>query len=73
MYGNSKNSEYGARQRIANEGNYSSLRRFRELMCPCMTKCKQRDTADKIEAEFKHCLLTWNINMRKKTEMSGHR
>ena len=64
MYGHFKNSEYGTRQRLKNKGKNSSLKRFRELICPYMTKCKQRDTADEIVAEFKHCLATWNINMR---------
>ena len=66
MYGHFKSSEYGIRQRNANKGKDLSEKRFRELICPCMTHCKQRDTADEIVAEFKHCLLTWNVNMRKK-------
>ena len=37
-----------------------SLRRFRELICLCMTTAEQRDTADEIVAEFKFCLLTWD-------------
>jgi hypothetical protein len=31
-----------------------------------MTLAKQRDTADEIVAEFKQCLSTWEIDMRKK-------
>ena len=61
-----KSSEYGARQRLENSNRDLSIRRFRELICPCMTLAKQRDTADEIIAEFKHCLLTWDVNMRKK-------
>jgi hypothetical protein len=61
-----KESEYGHRQRLANNNRDLSLRRFRELICPCMTLAKQRDTADEIVAEFKQCLSTWDINMRKK-------
>ena len=56
----------GFRQRIAHNDRDLSLRRFRELICPCMTQAEQRDTADEIVAEFKLCLLTWNICMRKK-------
>ena len=66
MYKHFKESEYGHRQRLANNNRDLSLRRFRELICPCMTLAKQRDTADEIVAEFKQCLLTWDINMRKK-------
>ena len=65
MYSHFKETEYGARQRNSNSGRNMSLRRFRELICPCMTKAKQRDTADQIVAEFKHCLKTWD-DMRKK-------
>ena len=64
MYAHFKESEYGARQRESNGGRNLSLRRFRELICPCMTKAKQRDTADQIVAEFKQCLRSWNL-MRK--------
>ena len=60
-----KETEYGARQRYNNSGRNMSLRRFRELICPCMTKAKQRDAADQIVAEFKQCLKTWD-DMRKK-------
>ena len=66
MYSHFKSSEYGARQRLENSNRDLSIRRFRELICPCMTLAKQRDTADEIIAEFKHCLLTWDVNMRKK-------
>ena len=66
MYSHFKSSEYGARQRMENSNRDLSIRRFRELICPCMTLAKQRDTADEIIAEFKHCLLTWDVNMRKK-------
>ena len=66
MYIHFKETEYGARQRNNNSGRNMSLRRFREFICPCMTKAKQRDTADQIVAEFKHCLKTWD-DMRKKT------
>ena len=66
MYSHFKSSEYGARQRLENSNRDLSIRRFRELICPCMTQAKQRDTADEIIAEFRHCLLTWDINMRKK-------
>ena len=66
MYTQFINSEFGYRQRLANDNRDMSLRRFRELICPCMTDAKQRDTADEIVAEFKHCLLTWDICMRKK-------
>lgn len=64
MYSYFKESEYGTRQRNNNGGRNLSLRRFRELICPCMTKAKQRDTADQIVAEFKQCLKSWNL-MRK--------
>ena len=37
MYTYFKESEYGARQRVSNNGRNLSLRRFRELICPCMT------------------------------------
>ena len=43
----------------------SSIRRFRELICSCMTKAKQRDAADQIVAEFKQYLSSWNIMRRK--------
>ena len=66
MYHHFKLSEYGVRQRAAHNNRNLSLRKFRELICPCMTLAKQRDTADEIVAEFKHCLLTWDTNMRKK-------
>jgi hypothetical protein len=66
MYHHFKLSEYGVRQRAAHNNRDLSLRKFRELICPCMTLAKQRDTADEIVAEFKHCLLTWDTNMRKK-------
>ena len=66
MYTEFKKSEYGIRQRNANMNKDLSEKRFRELICPCMTHCKQRDTADEIVAEFKHCLVTWDTNMRKK-------
>ena len=65
MYSHFKETEHGARQRNSSSGRNMSLRRFRELICPCMTKAKQRDTADQIVAEFKHCLKTWD-DMRKK-------
>lgn len=65
MYTQFKESEYGARQRNSNNGRNLSLRRFRELICPCMTKAKQRDTADQTVAEFKQCLQSWD-GMRKK-------
>ena len=65
MYSYFKESEYGDRQRDSNGGRNMSLRRFRELICPCMTKSKQRDTADQIVAEFKQCLRSWDL-MRKK-------
>jgi hypothetical protein len=65
MYTHFKESEYGARQRNNNKGRNLSLRRFLELLCPCMTKAKQRDTADQIVAEFKQCLQSWD-GMRKK-------
>ena len=61
-----KSSEYGARQRVENSNSDLSIRRFRELICPCMMLAKQRDTADEVIAEFKHCLVTWDVNMRKK-------
>ena len=51
MYTHFKDSEYGARQRNGNSGRNLSLRRFRELICPCMTDAKQRDTADQIVAD----------------------
>jgi hypothetical protein len=66
MYAYFIDSEYGVRQRALNKERDLSLRRFRELICPCMTTAKQRDTADEIDAEFKFCLLTWYIGMRKK-------
>ena len=58
MYSHLKESEseYGGRQRNINGGRNLSIRRFRELFCPCMTKAKQRDTADQIVAEFKQYL-----------------
>ena len=65
MYTHFKDSEYGARQRNSNNGRNLSLRRFRELICPCMTNAKQRDTADQIVAEFKQCLRTWDTMRRK--------
>ena len=65
MYSHFKESEYGGRQRNINGGRNLSIRRFRELICPCMTKAKQRDTADQIVAEFKQCLSSWNIMRRK--------
>jgi hypothetical protein len=65
MYHQFKISEYGERQRISNNGRDLSLRRFRELICACMTKAKQRDTADQIVAEFKQCLSTWDLMRRK--------
>ena len=43
-----------------------SVKKFRELICPCMSHAKQRDTADEIVAEFKHCLHTWDVCMRRK-------
>lgn len=58
-------SEYGGRQRVANKGNDLSVKRFRELICPCMSDAKQRDTADETVAEMKHCLQTWE-GLRKK-------
>jgi hypothetical protein len=61
-------SEYGARQRLKNKGKDLSMKRFRELICPCMTHAKQRDTADEIVAEFKHCLNTWDVCMRKQNQ-----
>ena len=61
MYTHFKGSEYGARQRNSNSGRNLSMRRFRELICPCMTNAKQRDTADQIVAEFKQCLRTWDL------------
>jgi hypothetical protein len=66
MYSHFLVSEYGARQRLSNKGKDISLRRFRALICPCMSKAKQRDTADEIVAEFKYCLVTWDTGMRKK-------
>ena len=60
MYSQFKESEYGAELRISNNGRNLSLRRFRTLICPCMTKAKQRDTADQTVAEFKQCLKTWD-------------
>ena len=65
MYTHFKDSEYGTRQRNNNNGRNLSLRRFRELICPCMTHAKQRDTADQIVAEFKQCLRTWDTMRRK--------
>ena len=59
-------SEWGVAQREENRGRDLSLKKFRELICPCMSHAKQRDTADEIVAEFKHCLHTWDICMRKK-------
>ena len=59
-------SEWGVAQREENKGRDLSLKKFRELICPCMSHAKQRDTADEIVAEFKHCLHTWDICMRKK-------
>ena len=59
-----KESEYGLRQRLSYNDRDLSLRRFRELICPCMTLAKQRDTVDETVAEFKHCLLIWDVNMR---------
>jgi hypothetical protein len=66
MYTEFKKSEYGIRQRNANGNKDLSEKRFRELICPCMTHSKQRDTADEIVTELKHCLVTWNINLRKR-------
>jgi hypothetical protein len=65
MYAQFKISEYGARLRLVNKGRDLSQRKFRELICPCMTKAKQRDAADQIVAEFKQCLKTWE-RMRKR-------
>ena len=65
MFTHFKDSEYGARQRNNNGGRNLSMRRFRELICPCMTNAKQRDTADQIVAEFKQCLRTWDLMRRK--------
>ena len=59
-------SEWGVAQREENRGRDLSLKKFRELICPCMSHAKQRDTADEIVAEFKHCLHTWDICIRKK-------
>ena len=42
-----------------------SIKRSRELICPSMTHAKQTDTADEIVTEFKHCLHTWDVSMRK--------
>jgi hypothetical protein len=53
MYCQFIKSDYGMRQRNDNQGRDLSLKRFRQLICPCMTKAKQRDTADQIVAEFK--------------------
>lgn len=61
-------SEYGGRQRLENKGKDLSIQRFRGLICPSMTDAKQRDTADEIEAEFKHCLSTWDVGMRKNNQ-----
>lgn len=66
MYEQFMKSEYGERQRTENKGKDLSLKKFRELICLCMTEAKQRDTADEIVAEFKQCLHTWDIGMRKK-------
>ena len=66
MYSHFKSSEYGTRQLLENSKRDLSISRFRGLICPCMTLAKQRDTADEINAKFKHCLLTWDANMRKK-------
>ena len=65
MYTYFKNSEYGARQINGNSGRNLSLRRFRELICLCMTNAKQRDTANQIVAEFKQCLRSWDLMRRK--------
>jgi hypothetical protein len=65
MYAQFIKSDYGARQRLKNKAKDLSIKRFREQICPCMTHAKQRDTADEIVAEFKHCLHTWDVNMRK--------
>ena len=43
-----KLSEYGVRQIAAHNNRNLSMRKFRELICPCMTLAKQRDTADEI-------------------------
>lgn len=59
-------SEYGQRQRLATKGKDLCLKTFRQLICPCMTEAKQRDAADEIVAEFKHCLQTWDVCMRKR-------
>jgi hypothetical protein len=48
MYHHFKLSEYGVRQRAAHNNRDLSLRKFRELICHCMTLAKQRDTADEI-------------------------
>jgi hypothetical protein len=48
MYCEFKKSEYGERQRNKNRGKDMSEKRFRELICPCLTSAKQRDTADQI-------------------------
>ena len=62
-----KLSEYGIRQIAAHNNRNLLMRKFRELICyPSMMLAKQRDTADEILAEFKHCLHTRDTNMRKK-------
>jgi hypothetical protein len=53
MYCQFIKSDYVTRQRSDNQGRDLSLKRFRQLICPCMTKAEQRDTADQIVAEFK--------------------
>ena len=65
MYTHFIESEYGERQRNINGGRNPSLRRFPELICSCMTKAIQRDTADQIVAVFKQCLSSWNTMRRK--------
>jgi hypothetical protein len=48
MYAQFIKSDYGARQRLKNEGKDTSMKKFRELIYPCMTHAKQTDSADEI-------------------------
>jgi hypothetical protein len=70
MYAQFIKSDYGARQRLKNEGKDTSMKKFRELIYPCMTRAKQTDSADEIVAEFntQHFLNTWDVCMKKQSQ-----
>jgi hypothetical protein len=67
MYAHFIKSDYGERLRQSNKNKDLSEKKFRELICPCISLAKQIDTADETKQEMTFCVEAFET-MRKKNK-----